>query len=55
MEKDGTGKMDRQNENAVVLERIGEGRTMLELIKKWKGLGHWLRWNCLLKDALKEW
>ena len=41
--------------NAVVLERVGEGRIMLELIRKrnrnW--LGHWLRRNCLLKDALK--
>ena len=40
--------------NAVVLERVGEGRIMLELIKKRKRnrLGHWLRRNCLLKDAL---
>ena len=41
--------------NAVVLERVGEGRIMLELIRKrernW--LGHWLRRNCLLKDALE--
>ena len=46
--------MDRQNKNAVVLERVGEGR-MLELIKKRKRnwLGHWLRRNCLLKDALE--
>ena len=31
-------------ENAVVLERVGEGRIMLELIKKRKRnwLGHWL-------------
>ena len=41
--------------NAVVLERVGEGRIMLELIKKRKRnwLGHWLRRNCLLKDALE--
>ena len=41
--------------NAVVLERVGEGRIMLELIKKRKRnwLGHWLRSNCLLKDALE--
>ena len=41
--------------NAVVLERVGEGRTMLELIRKRKinWLGHWLRRNCLLKDALE--
>ena len=41
--------------NAIVLERVGEGRIMLELLKKrernW--LDHWLRRNCLLKDALK--
>ena len=41
--------------NAVVLESVGEGRIMLELIRKRKRnwLGHWLRKNCLLKDALK--
>ena len=41
--------------NAVVLRKSGEGKIMLELIKKrnrnW--LGHWLRRNCLLKDALE--
>ena len=41
--------------NAVVLERAGEGRIMLELMKKRKinWLGYWLRRNCLLKDALE--
>ena len=41
--------------NSVVLERVGDGRIMLELIKKRKmnWLGHWLRRNCLLKDALE--
>ena len=41
--------------NAVVIERVGEGRIMLERIKKRKRkcLGHWLRRNCLLKDALE--
>ena len=55
MEKDGTCKVDRQNKNAVVLERVGEGRILLELIRKRKRnwLGHWLRRNCLLKDALE--
>ena len=54
MEKDGACKMERQNKNAVVLERV-EGRIMLELIKKRKRncLGHWLRRNCLLMDALE--
>ena len=41
--------------NAIVLERAGVGRIMLELIKNRKinWLGHWLRRNCLLKDALE--
>ena len=41
--------------DAVVLERVGEERIMLELIKKRKRnwLGHWLRRNCLLKDDLE--
>ena len=40
---------------AVVLERVGEGRIMLELTRKSKinWLDHWLRRNCLLKDALE--
>ena len=41
--------------NVVVPEKVGEGRIMLELLKKrirnW--LGYWLRRNCLLKDALE--
>ena len=55
MEKDGTCNMDRQNKNAVVLERVGEGRKVLELIRKRKinWLDHWLRRNCLQKDALR--
>ena len=38
-----------------MLERVGEGRIMLELIKKRKRncLGHWLRRNCLMKDPLE--
>ena len=42
--------------NAVVLERVGEGRIMLELIRKRKRnwLGHWLKTNCLLKDAIED-
>ena len=41
--------------NSVLLERVREVRIMLELIKKRKGnwLGHWLRRDCLLKDALE--
>ena len=54
MEKDVACKMDGQIKNAVVLERVGEGRIMLELMKKRKRnwLDYWLRMNCLLKDAL---
>ena len=47
--------MDRQNKNSVVIERLAIGRIMLELIEKrernW--LGHWLRRNFSLKDALE--
>ncbi|KAJ4440155.1 hypothetical protein ANN_08293 [Periplaneta americana] len=41
--------------NEAVLERVGEERMMLKLIRKRKRnwLGHWLRRNCLLKDALE--
>ena len=56
MEKDGACKINKQNKkSAVVLERVEEGRIMLELIKKRKRnwLDHWLRRNCLLKDALE--
>ena len=54
-EKDGACKMADKIKNAVVLERVGEGRIMLKLIKKreinW--LGHWLRRNCPLKNAIE--
>ena len=54
--KDGACKMDRKILNAVVLEIVDEGRIKLELIKKRKRnwLCHWLRRNCLLKDALER-
>ncbi|KAJ4447161.1 hypothetical protein ANN_09162 [Periplaneta americana] len=41
--------------NEAVLERVDEERIMLKLIRKRKRnwLGHWLRSNCLLKDALE--
>ena len=56
MEKDGVLKWGDKIINAVVLERVGEWRTIiLELIKKRRGncLGHWIRRNCLLKDAVE--
>ena len=42
--------------NAIMLERVGEGRIILELIKKKKRdwLGHWLRRNFQLKEILEE-
>ncbi|KAJ4444356.1 hypothetical protein ANN_06148 [Periplaneta americana] len=41
--------------NEAVLERVGEERMMLKLIKKreMNWFDHWLRRNCLLKDALE--
>ena len=41
--------------DAVVLERVGEGRIKLELIKRKKinSLSDWLRRNCQLKDAVE--
>ncbi|KAJ4431738.1 hypothetical protein ANN_20341 [Periplaneta americana] len=49
--RSGTDRM----RNEAVLERVGEERMMLKLIRKRKTnwLGHWLRRNCLLKDALE--
>ena len=55
MKNAGPCKVDRQNKNAIVLGRVGEGIIMLELIKKMKinWWSHWLRRSCLLKDALE--
>ena len=54
MEKDGACKLDRQNKTCSCARKSREGRIILELIRKRKlnWLGHWLRRNCLLKDAL---
>ena len=48
--------IDKIKKDAVVLERVGEGRIMLELkkMRKINWLGHWLRRNSLLKDALEQ-
>ena len=41
--------------NALVLKRVGEGKIMLELIRKRKiHVGHWLRRNYLLDDDLEH-
>ena len=49
------GKWTDKIKSSVVLERVGDGRIMLELIKKRKRnvLWHWLRRNCVLKDTLE--
>ena len=49
-------KWTEKIKNAVVLERVGEGRIMLELISKKKRnwLGHWLKRNCQLKNAVEH-
>ena len=49
-------KLTDKIKNAVVLERVGERRIMLELVKKRKRnwLVYWLRRSCLLKDAVEE-
>ena len=53
VEKYGAYKIDKIK-NALVLERVGEGRIMLELTRRKKDwLGHWLRRNYLMKDALE--
>ena len=56
MGKDGACKMDRQNKKCGCAKRVEERRIMLEKIKKRKRdwLGHWLRRNSLLKDALEQ-
>ena len=38
---------------SVVLERVGEERILLELMRKRNWMDHWLRRNCLLTDALE--
>ncbi|KAJ4434586.1 hypothetical protein ANN_23148 [Periplaneta americana] len=39
--------------NEAVLKRVDEERVILKLIRKRNCLDHWLRRNCLLKDALE--
>ena len=55
IEKDGACKMDRQNKNCncarVSGRRNNNAGIDKEEEKNW--LGHWLRRNCLLKDALE--
>ena len=55
MDKDGACIMDRKNKKCSCTRKNGRRKKMLELIKKRKinWLNHWLRRNCLLKDALE--
>ena len=47
--------MDRQNKKCSCARKSEKMKNMLDMIKKRKRnwLGHWLRRNCLLKDALE--
>ena len=55
MEKDGVCKMDNQNKKCNCTRKSGRRKNYAELIKKRKRnwLDHWLRRDCLLKDALE--
>ena len=56
MEKDGACKMDRQNKKCSCARKGGRRKNNAGKIRKRKRnwLGHWLRRNCLLKDALQD-
>ena len=45
-------KWREKKKNTVVLERVGDGRIMLEVDKR-NWLDHWLTRNYLLKDAVE--
>ena len=55
MEKDGACKMDKQNKKCGCTRKSGRKKNIAGTDKKRKRnwLGHWLRRNCLLKDALE--
>ena len=55
MEKDGACKMDRQNKKCSCARKSGRRKNNAGTDKdeEKKLSGHWLRRNCLLKDALK--
>ena len=53
IEKDGECKMDRQIKKCICARKSGRKRTKAGTKRKRNWLGHWLRRNCLLKDALE--
>ena len=53
MEKDGLCKMDRQNKICNCARKNGRGKNNAGTDKEEERLSHWLRRNCLLKDALE--
>ena len=55
LEENGEDKMSEKINNEQVLERIGENRTLLNNIlrRKANSIGHILRRNCLLHDAIE--
>ena len=54
MEKDGECKMDRQNKKCSCDRKSGRRKNNVGTDKeKINWMGHWLRRNCLLKDALR--
>ena len=55
LEENGKNKMAKKKTHEEVLERIGEKRTILNntLRRKSEWIGHILRRNCLLHDAIE--
>ena len=55
LEENGEGKMVREITNKPNVESIGEKKTLLNNIvcRKVNWVGHILRRNCLLRDAMK--
>ena len=55
MEKDGACKMDRQNKKCSCARKSGrrKNNTATDKEEKKKLAGHWLKRNCLLKEALE--
>ena len=56
IEKDGACKMDKENKKGSCARKSGRRKNNAGIDKEEekKVLGHWLRRNCLLKDALER-
>ena len=55
MEKDGACKMDKQNKKHSCARKSGKWKNNAGTYKRKRNwLGHWLRRNCLLKDAVES-